>query len=52
MRKERESRGIHYKAKYFEEYEDPDSKEKGYKYVRDYWEDRRKGEWSHMDDLF
>jgi hypothetical protein len=53
MRKDREIQGIEYKAKYFEEYVDEDSKEKGgYKYVRDYWEDRRKGDWSHMDDLF
>ncbi len=43
---------MEYIAKYFEEYMDPESKEKGYKYVRDYWEDRKKGDWSHMDDLF
>lgn len=52
LRKERESKGIEYKPKYFEEYVDPDTGEKGYKYVRDYWEDRRKGDWSHIEDIF
>jgi hypothetical protein len=52
MRKDREQMGIEYKAKYFEEYIDEDTKEKGYKYVRDYWEDRKRGDWSHMEDLF
>jgi hypothetical protein len=52
MRKERESLGIEYKSQYFEEYTDPDTGEKGYQCVRDYWEDRKKGDWSHVQDLF
>jgi hypothetical protein len=52
MRKAREINGEEYHCKYFEEYIDEDSGEKGYKYVRNYWEDRKKGDWSHLDDLF
>lgn len=41
MRKERESRGEEYHSKYFIEYTDEDTGEKGYKYgLRDYWQDR------------
>jgi hypothetical protein len=52
MRKDKETLGIEHKAKYFEESVDPDSGERYYKYVRDYWEDRRQGDWKHMEDLF
>jgi hypothetical protein len=52
MRKDRETQGVEHYAKYFEEYIDPESGEKSYKYVRDYWEDRKKGDWSHHEDLF
>jgi hypothetical protein len=52
MRKEREQRGIEYSAKYFIEDTDPESGEKYFKYSRDYWSDREKGDWNHMDDLF
>lgn len=52
MRKEKEALGIEHTPIYFEEYTDPDTGEKGYKHVRDYWEDRRKGDWSHIPDLF
>jgi hypothetical protein len=52
MRKEREQSGHEYKSSYFEEYVDPDTGEKGYKLVRDYWEDRKKGDWSHLENLF
>lgn len=52
MRKEKEALGIEHKAQYFEEYTDPDTGEKGYKYFRDYWEDRKNGNWSHIIDLF
>lgn len=41
MRKEREQNGVSYEAKYFEEYIDSDTGEKGYRYgKRDYWKDR------------
>ena len=52
MRKEREMQGREYKSRYFEESYDEESGEKFYKYVRDYWEDRRKGDWSHLEELF
>lgn len=51
-RKEREARGEQYEAKYFQEFVDPVTGEVGYKYVRDYWEDRKKREWGHLDKLF
>ena len=41
MRKDREQTGEEYECKYFEEYTDPASGEKGYRYgKRDYWKDR------------
>lgn len=52
MRKEKEQKGIIYQPKYFTEYEDPDTKEKGYKFSRDYWADRKTQNWSHLEDLF
>jgi hypothetical protein len=52
MRKDREANGLNYMPKYFEEDVDPDTGEKGYKYVRDYWADRKAHNWSHIDDLF
>lgn len=53
MRKERETAGIEYECKYFEEYTDPDSGEKGYRYgKRDYWTDRKNKDWKHLDDIF
>ena len=48
----KEMEGIIYKSKYFEEYVDPESGEQGYKYIRDYWTDRKNSDWSHMEDLF
>jgi hypothetical protein len=41
-----------HKAKYFEEYVDPDSKEKGYRYIKDYWKDRKERNFAHFEDLF
>lgn len=53
MRKEREARSEEYKSRYFEEHIDEDTGEKTYKYgVRDYWEDRKKGDWSHLERIF
>jgi hypothetical protein len=53
MRKDNEEAGVEYVAKYFEEYTDPETGERGYKYGRrDYWADRKKGDWAHLDDLF
>jgi hypothetical protein len=52
MRKEREQAGIEYKSAYFEEYIDEDTGEKAYKMVRDYWEDRKRGDWSRLQDIF
>lgn len=48
MRKEREALGEEYKSLYFEEFTDPITNEKGYKYVRDYWEDRKNQNWAHI----
>jgi hypothetical protein len=47
-----EANGEQHIAKYFEEYMDPESKEKGYKYVKDYWADRDKKNFAHFEDLF
>lgn len=53
MRKAREEAGTEYECKYFEEYTDPDSGEKGYRYgKRDYWADRKNKNWSHLEDIF
>lgn len=53
MRKEREDNGIKYEPKYFFEATDSDTGEKIYKYgKRDYWEDRKKQNFSHLEDLF
>lgn len=52
MRKEREASGIEYKSKYFEEVVDEDTGEKTFKFVRDYWEDRKKSDWKHLDEIF
>lgn len=52
MRKLKEQQGIDHKPKYFEEYIDPESGEKGYKYTRDYWTDRTKANWAHLEDIF
>ncbi|TNV71218.1 hypothetical protein FGO68_gene15187 [Halteria grandinella] len=53
MRKERETQGREYQSKYFEEYFDEESGEKGYRYgIRDYWQDRNKGEFSHLEEIF
>ena len=42
MRKEREENGVVYSAKYFELFTDPYTGEEGFKYCKDYWEDRVK----------
>ena len=52
MRRDREALGKEYHSRYFEEYIDEDTGEKGYKYVRDYWEDKKKGDWSHLEEIF
>ena len=52
MRKDREMQGHEYKSRYFEEAFDEESGEKYYKYVRDYWQDRKNADWSHLEDLF
>lgn len=53
MRKEREELGQQYEAKYFFEDTDPDTNEKMYKFgKRDYWEDRKSKNWSHLESLF
>ncbi len=52
MRKEREANHIEFKSRYFEQHVDEDSGETTYKYIRDYWEDRRKGEWTHLEEIF
>lgn len=53
MRKEKEEKGIKYEPKYFYEDTDPDTGEKIFRYGRrDYWEDRRKQDWKHLEDLF
>ena len=53
MRKQREAEGHEYQSRYFEEYIDEDTGEKGYKYIRDYWEDRKRHDWSHInEDIF
>jgi hypothetical protein len=52
MRKDREVQGLEYRSRYFEEYVDEESGQTAYRYVRDYWEDRRKGDWSHLEEIF
>lgn len=53
MRKDRETKGAEYQSTYFEEYFDEEAGEKGYRYgVRDYWSDRSKGDFSHLEDIF
>jgi hypothetical protein len=47
-----EANGWMYRAKYFEETVDEDTGENSYKYIRDYWADRKNKNWAHMDDLF
>jgi hypothetical protein len=52
MRKDREMRGQEYQSRYFMEAIDEESGEKYFKYIRDYWADREKGDWSHLEDIF
>ena len=52
MRKDRESEGREFKSRYFEQLPDEDTGEPTYKYIRDYWEDRRKADWSHLEEIF
>jgi hypothetical protein len=53
MRKEREEKGIKYEPKYFYEHIDEDTGEKMFKYgKRDYWEDRKKHDFNHLDEIF
>ncbi len=52
MRKEEAANGVEHQPKYFQEYLDPESKEKGFKYVRDYWSDRESGKWDHLQSIF
>ncbi len=52
MRKKREAEGIEWKAYYFEEYQDPESGEVYYKYIRDYWKDRKEQMWEHLQEIF
>jgi hypothetical protein len=51
-RKKMEKEGISWKPNYFEEYDDPDTKEISYIYINDYWKDREERNWDHMPDLF
>jgi len=41
-----------WESRYFKKEVDPDSGETFYAYCRDYWVDRRKGDWSHLRDIF
>ena len=52
MRKEREKRGEKWRARYFEEEEDSKTGEKSFRYVRDYWADRKTGNWGHLENIF
>lgn len=47
-----ELEGTEYKAVYFEQYVEPLTGEIGYKYVRNYWEDRKAKNWGHLPDLY
>lgn len=48
----RQERNEQHKAKYFEQIEDQDTGEVYYKFSRDYWQDREKLDWQHLDNLF
>ena len=52
MRKAREKAREKWKPRYFEEEADPATGEKSFRYVRDYWEDRRQGNWEHLHEIF
>lgn len=52
MRKDRELQGREFKSRYFEQQVDEDTGEPTYKYIRDYWADRSKGDWSHLEEIF
>jgi len=52
MRKEREASGREFTSRYFAQLPDEDTGEPTYKYIRDYWEDRSKGDWSHLEEIF
>jgi len=52
FRKIRETENIKWAPKYFKKYNDPDTGLEEYKYTNNYWEDREKGNWSHLPDLF
>lgn len=52
-----ETPGHDFAPKYFKKVMDPDSKEEYYAYgpkhgCRDYWQDRAKGDFAHMEDLY
>lgn len=56
-RKKRAEDGTEFMPKYFKKIQDPDSKEDYYAYgpehgMRDYWVDRRKQDFAHMEDLY
>jgi len=52
-RKEEEKSGIPFEAKYFTQEVDDDTGDKLWKYGRrDYWEDRKKGDFAHLEDIF
>lgn len=52
MRKKREQEGIESKPAYFEGYIDPITGVQEFKYINDYWEDKKNKNWSHLPDLF
>eukprot|EP00352_Strombidinopsis_acuminata_P000567 CAMPEP_0176339594 /NCGR_PEP_ID=MMETSP0126-20121128/896_1 /TAXON_ID=141414 ORGANISM="Strombidinopsis acuminatum, Strain SPMC142" /NCGR_SAMPLE_ID=MMETSP0126 /ASSEMBLY_ACC=CAM_ASM_000229 /LENGTH=115 /DNA_ID=CAMNT_0017683291 /DNA_START=1587 /DNA_END=1934 /DNA_ORIENTATION=+ len=47
-----EAEKLQWVARYFKQEIDSDTGETYYAYCRDYWEDRRKGDWSHLRDIF
>lgn len=49
-----ENPGNDFVPKYFEKYEDLEIGETYYKYgtKRNYWEDRKNGDWAHMEDIY
>ena len=51
-RKKREKEVVDWKPNYFEEYIDPDTGTQEFKLIRDYWEDSKNQDWSHLPDLF
>ena len=51
VRKYKESMGLEHRPIYFEREDKPDG-EIIYQYKGGYWEDREKGDWSHLMEIF